>query len=58
MTPFTSEEHILFNSKPIWVIFVALDAISVELQNIWEAQGKHSNDQRSWASNCKLVLLT
>jgi hypothetical protein len=35
MTPFTSKKHILLNSKPIWVIFVALDALNVELQNIF-----------------------
>jgi len=38
--PFNSKEHILFIyiSKPIWVIFVALNVLSVELQNIFEAQ--------------------
>ncbi len=27
ITPFISKEHILFISKPIWMIFVALDAL-------------------------------
>jgi hypothetical protein len=57
MTPFILKEYILFISRPSW-IFVALDALSVELQNIFEAQGQQSNDQRSWVSNHKLVLLT
>jgi hypothetical protein len=26
---------------------VALDALSVELQNVFESQGQHNNDQRS-----------
>jgi len=38
MTPITSEEHILLISKPIWIIFVDLDALGVELQNLFEAQ--------------------
>jgi hypothetical protein len=38
--------------------FVALEVLGVELQNILEVQGQDSNDQKSWASNCKLVLLT
>jgi hypothetical protein len=36
MIPFTSKEHILFISKPIWVIFAALNALIVELENIFE----------------------
>jgi hypothetical protein len=40
MTPFILEEHILFISKPIRAIFVALDALSVELKNILKAQGQ------------------
>ncbi len=32
MTPFISKEHILFISKPIWMIFVALDALGGGLQ--------------------------
>jgi hypothetical protein len=35
MTPFTSYEHILLISKPIWMIFVALDALGVKLQNLF-----------------------
>jgi hypothetical protein len=56
MTPFISKEDILFISKPIW-IFVALHALSVELQIFFEVQGQQNNDQRSWISNHKLVLL-
>jgi hypothetical protein len=37
MTPFILKEHILLISKPIWTIFVALNALSVKLQNIFEA---------------------
>jgi hypothetical protein len=57
MTPFISKEHILFISKPIWAIFVALNALSVKLQNFMEVQKQHNNDQKYWASNYKLVLL-
>jgi hypothetical protein len=37
MTPFTSEEHMLFISKPIWMIFVDLDELGVKIQNLFEA---------------------
>ncbi len=37
---------------------MALKMLGVKLQNILEAQRQQNNDQRSWASNCKLVLLT
>ncbi len=37
---------------------MVLDVLGVELENLFEAQGQQSKDQRSWASNCKLVLLT
>jgi len=82
MTPFTSEEHILFNSKPIWMIFLVLDAIGVitikhflcgimHVTYFWSKKRtqknptivfwcfwkQQNNDQRSLASNCKLVLL-
>jgi len=40
------------------MISVALKMLGVKLQNILEAQRQQNNDQRSWASNCKLVLLT
>jgi hypothetical protein len=36
---------------------VALDALSVKLQYLLEAQRQQSNDQTSWAPNCILVLL-
>jgi len=29
------------------MIFVASDALGVELQNVLKSQGQHSNDQRS-----------
>jgi hypothetical protein len=38
MTPFTSKEHILLISKPIEAIFVALNLLSVEVQNLLETQ--------------------
>jgi hypothetical protein len=38
MTPFTLKKHILLILKTILVIFVALNVLSVELQNIFEAQ--------------------
>jgi hypothetical protein len=38
MTPFISKEHILLIKKLIQVIFVTLNALSVELQNIFETQ--------------------
>jgi hypothetical protein len=40
MTPFTSNEHILFISKPSWMFFVDLDVLNEELQNCFEAQGQ------------------
>jgi hypothetical protein len=40
------------------MIFVALNVLNVELQNIFEARKQQNNDQRSWTSNGKLVLLT
>jgi hypothetical protein len=39
------------------MMFVAFDALSVELQNIFEAQGQQSNDQRSSTSNHKPNVL-
>ncbi len=57
MTPFTLKEHILLISKPISATCVALDALSVKLQYLLEAQRQQSNDQTSWAPNCILVLL-
>jgi hypothetical protein len=47
MTPFTLEEHIMLISKPIQAIFVALNVLSVELQNIFETQKQQNNDKRS-----------
>jgi hypothetical protein len=38
MTPFILEEYILLISKPIGVIFVALNVLHVKLQNHFEAQ--------------------
>jgi len=38
MTPFISKDHILLISKPIEAIFVALNSLSVEVQNLLEAQ--------------------
>jgi hypothetical protein len=38
MTPFASKEHILFISKPIEMIFLALNLLSVKIQNLLEAQ--------------------
>ncbi len=57
MTLFILKEYILLISKPIGVIFVILNMLSVELENHFEAQKQQSNDERSWASNCKLILL-
>ncbi len=39
------------------MIYVALDVLGVKLENLFEAQRQQNNDQRSWASNHKLVLL-
>jgi hypothetical protein len=39
MIRFIFKNHILLISKPIW-IFVALDALSVELQILFEVQGQ------------------
>jgi hypothetical protein len=38
MTPFILKEYILLISKPIRMIFVALNALHVELQNHLEIQ--------------------
>jgi hypothetical protein len=38
MTPFVSKEHILLISKPIEAIFVALNLLNLEVQNILRAQ--------------------
>jgi len=40
MTPFTSKKHILFISKPIWMIFVTLDVLSVKSKYVFEVQKK------------------
>ncbi len=56
MTPFISKKHILLILEPIRAIFVTLNALNVELQNIF-AEIQQSDDQRSWTSNYKLVLL-
>jgi hypothetical protein len=37
-TPFVSKEHILLISKPIEAIFVALNLLNLEVQNILRAQ--------------------
>jgi hypothetical protein len=34
MTPFASKKHILLIWKPIWLIFVALNALNVEYKII------------------------
>ncbi len=47
MTPFTLEEHILLISKLVGANFVALNVLSVEQKNIFEAQKQQNNDQRS-----------
>jgi hypothetical protein len=47
MTPFTSKENIFLNSKPIEIFFAALNALCVELQNLFEAEKQHNNEQRS-----------
>jgi hypothetical protein len=40
MTVFILKEYILLISKPIRVIFVALNALHVELQNHFETQSE------------------
>ncbi len=57
MTPFTLDEHILLISKPIWMFFVDLDVLGVELHNHFEAQKQLNNDKKSLALDCKPVLL-
>jgi hypothetical protein len=47
MTLFILKEYILLISKPIGVIFVILNMLSVELENHFEAQKQQSNDERS-----------
>jgi hypothetical protein len=47
MTPLTSKECILLISKPIEAIFVALNALSIEVKNNFEVQRQQRNDQRS-----------
>jgi hypothetical protein len=47
MIPFTLKEHILFISKLIGAIFVALNALNVNLQNRFEFKKQQRNDQRS-----------
>jgi hypothetical protein len=46
MTPFISKKHILLILEPIRAIFVTLNALNVELQNIF-AEIQQSDDQRS-----------
>jgi len=46
MSPFTWKRHILLKPLSIWTIFVALDAQSKRLQNVFEFQKQQSNVQR------------
>jgi hypothetical protein len=36
LTLVISKGHLLFILKPIWTIFVGLDALGKKLQNLWE----------------------
>jgi hypothetical protein len=51
MTPFTSKEHILLIANQFEQLFVALNVLSAEVQNHFEAQRQQSSDHRSEASN-------
>jgi hypothetical protein len=46
MIAFISKKHILFISKPIWMIFVALNVLKVELQIFLEVPKQHNKDPK------------